>query len=66
MSACASSGANAVELHTGSYSNARSETAVATELIKLRRAASAAAAAGLKVYAGHGLNYLYTGLESKC
>lgn len=60
MAACASSGADAVELHTGSYANAHGETEVKAELEKLRQAASAAAAAGMKVYAGHGLNYLNT------
>jgi pyridoxine 5-phosphate synthase len=60
MNDCAASGADAVELHTGSYANARGEEAVEEELTKLRRASSAAATAGLKVFAGHGLNYLNT------
>ena len=60
MSECAACGADAVELHTGSYSNARGDEAVEEELTKLRRTSSIAAAAGLKVFAGHGLNYLNT------
>lgn len=49
-------GAEAVELHTGAYANARGE-ARARELERLRRAADAVNAAGLQLNAGHGLNY---------
>ncbi len=60
MKACADSGADAVELHTGAYANARGESAIAAELEKLQKSSTAAAGAGLKVFAGHGLNYINT------
>ncbi len=60
MKACAGSGADAVELHTGAYANARGEKAVEAELDKLQKSSAAAAGAGLKVFAGHGLNYVNT------
>jgi len=53
-------GADAVELHTGSYANARGEKEVEKELAKLKEAARVAEKAGLAVLAGHGLNYLNT------
>lgn len=53
-------GADAVELHTGSYANARGEKKVEKELAKLKEAARVAEKAGLAVLAGHGLNYLNT------
>jgi pyridoxine 5-phosphate synthase len=49
-------GFDAVELHTGDYANARGEQAAA-QLERLRKAAAAATAAGLRLHAGHGLNY---------
>jgi pyridoxine 5-phosphate synthase len=45
-----------IELHTGVYSDARG-AAQARELERLRVAATYAAARGLEVHAGHGLNY---------
>jgi pyridoxine 5-phosphate synthase len=45
-------GADIVELHTGSYAEG-----VAGELARLQRAVDYAAALGLEVHAGHGLNY---------
>jgi pyridoxine 5-phosphate synthase len=50
-------GADAVELNTGAYAEARTRAALAAELEKLRAAASLAAGQGLAVFAGHGLNY---------
>jgi len=50
-------GADAVELHTGKYANARSEDARVAEYLALARSASAAKALGLRVHAGHGLDY---------
>jgi pyridoxine 5-phosphate synthase len=50
-------GAEAVEFNTGRYAEARTRTAAAAELEKLRSAASLAAEQGLAVFAGHGLNY---------
>ncbi len=49
-------GADAVELQTASYSEAQGAQ-LAVELDKLRRAAAHAAALGLHVHMGHGLNY---------
>ena len=53
-------GADAVELHTGSYANARTEKEVEKGLAKLKEAARVAQKAGLAVFAGHGLNYINT------
>ncbi|MFZ4598548.1 MAG: pyridoxine 5'-phosphate synthase [Terrimicrobiaceae bacterium] len=49
-------GADFVELHTGAYANARGE-ARERELSRLISGATRAVAAGLRVNAGHGLNY---------
>lgn len=49
-------GADAVEINTGRYADARGEAAAA-ELRRIADAARLAAAAGLEVLAGHGLNY---------
>lgn len=49
-------GAGAVEFHTGSYANA-SGSGKRRELARLRRAAGEAHRLGLKVHAGHGLDY---------
>lgn len=50
-------GAGAVELHTGTYANAPSGFAREKELDRLRNAAELAHELGLKVNAGHGLNF---------
>ena len=50
-------GATHIELHTGYYANTTSESAAKAELHTLQAMASAAAAIGLQVNAGHGLNY---------
>lgn len=57
VEASARTGAACVELHTGCFANARTGASRLRELRKLRRAATAAASAGLQVNAGHGLNY---------
>ena len=49
-------GFDAVELHTGDYANAKPRDAQA-QLDRLRRAAELAHARGLRLHAGHGLNY---------
>lgn len=49
-------GVDFVELHTGAYANARGE-ARERELSRLISGATRAVAAGLRVNAGHGLNY---------
>jgi len=56
LEAAAELGAEFVELHTGAYANAFG-AARAEELARLIRGAESAHAAGLKVNAGHGLNY---------
>lgn len=50
-------GADFVEIHTGSYCNARGVEAVDREIGKILDAASHAVDTGLRVNAGHGLNY---------
>lgn len=49
-------GFDAVEIHTGAYANA-APPARQAELEKIRDAAEAARRLGLRVHAGHGLNY---------
>ena len=49
--------ANQVELHTGRYCEARNERDRQLELTRIIDAAKAAAKLGLRVAAGHGLNY---------
>lgn len=56
IKASAELGATTVELHTGDYCEAR-RVDVQRELDRLRQCATTAAAAGLKVAAGHGLDY---------
>lgn len=51
-------GADAVELHTGPYANARTESARIRELAVLARAAELARELRLRVNAGHGLTYV--------
>jgi len=59
LDAAARAGAQAVELHTGDYANARG-AAQAAELERLRTAARHGASRGLEVLAGHGLDYVNT------
>lgn len=54
--AAAATGAAVVELHTGAYAEAAGAAALA-ELGRLRAAVELAASLGLRVHAGHGLNY---------
>jgi len=49
--------AQAVELHTGRYCEAKGERDQARELVRVVEAARAAAKLGLRVAAGHGLDY---------
>ena len=56
LAAAAAAGADYVELHTGTYSNAAGD-ARAAELERLKLAAEFAHAAGLRVNAGHGIDY---------
>ena len=57
ISASAQTGAHMVEIHTGSYANARDETEMTMELDKIRKSAEDALSHRLRVSAGHGLNY---------
>lgn len=49
-------GSDAIELHTGTYANARSAAAKKAELERLKEAAEQAHELGMHVNAGHGLN----------
>ncbi|MDJ0521822.1 MAG: pyridoxine 5'-phosphate synthase [Planctomycetota bacterium] len=50
-------GADAVELHTGRYANAKGEGAVMRELLAVRKAATTGKQLGMRMHAGHGLDY---------
>jgi len=56
IKAAQKTGADIVELHTGEYANAKGNK-VGTELYRLKKAARLASNLGLKVNAGHGLDY---------
>ncbi len=53
-------GADAIEIHTGTYCNTRSRKQ-RQELEKIKKAAMFARSLGLRVFAGHGLNYRNVG-----
>ena len=61
IAAASELGADAIELHTGSYANqwrgARRSAGADDELSRLARAAAHGASVGLAVHAGHGLTY---------
>ncbi|MBU2753866.1 pyridoxine 5'-phosphate synthase [Acidithiobacillus sp. CV18-2] len=57
IEAAAATGAPVIELHTGSYANARNRVEASRELESLRSAARLASSLGLQVNAGHGLDY---------
>jgi len=57
IDAAEKAGAPVIELHTGHYADAASPKALENELERLRKAAEQADELGLKVNAGHGLNY---------
>ena len=57
VKASAKTGAQFIELHTGSYSNAFGTKDEEFEFNRLKNAAKLAQELGLKVNAGHGLNY---------
>jgi len=50
-------GADSIEIHTGTYANAKTEEEQEKELQKIKEAAKFAKSIGLKVFAGHGLTY---------
>ena len=57
VKASAKTGAQFIELHTGAYSEAYGTDSEEIEFQKLKHAAELAQSLGLKVDAGHGLNY---------
>ena len=57
IEAAANVGANSIELHTGDFAEAETEAARHDEAERLAKGAETAHAAGLRVHAGHGLNY---------
>ncbi len=57
IKAAAKAGADFIELHTGSYAEARGENEIKEELGKLVDGGSLASSLGLRVNAGHGLTY---------
>jgi pyridoxine 5-phosphate synthase len=57
IEAAAKTGAPFIEMHTGRYANARGEAAVEKAFQQLRAGAQQAQHLGLRVNAGHGLNY---------
>lgn len=57
IEAAARIGAPVVEIHTGHYADVRDKTAAVRELERIRQAASMGADAGLRINAGHGLDY---------
>lgn len=57
IEAAAVVGANSIELHTGDFAEASTEEARREEVERLARGADVAHEAGLRVHAGHGLNY---------
>jgi len=57
IEAAVKTGAPVIELHTGHYADAASDEERRNDLRRLERAAEQAAQSGLKVNAGHGLNY---------
>ena len=60
ISAAKSLGVDMIELHTGCYANAKSKKAIQKEYNALKESAKFAKKIGLKVFAGHGLNYKNT------
>ena len=58
IAAARKSGADWVEIHTGAYANANTEKNREREMVKITEAAKLAGSLGLRVGAGHGLNYV--------
>ena len=61
VEASGEAGAGMVEIHTGTYADAVSETVRDAELKKISKAVKKALGLGLRVSAGHGLNYVNAG-----
>jgi len=62
IDAAVETGADMVEFHTGTYANCKTEISTKKEFDKVRDACKYAKDAGLKIAAGHGLNYHNTKL----
>ena len=60
IKAAKSSGVDMIELHTGRYANAAGKEFIEKEMQFLRDSSRFALSIGLKVFAGHGLNYVNT------
>ncbi|MFH1220351.1 MAG: pyridoxine 5'-phosphate synthase [Candidatus Eisenbacteria bacterium] len=58
IKAAIDAGVNIVELHTGSYADAKDEVSRSVEIEKIAKAAAFASKGGLRVSAGHGFNYI--------
>ncbi len=58
INASKNTGAHMVEIHTGSYAEANTEADRKIELNKIIKATDTAVGLGLRVSAGHGLNYI--------
>ena len=54
-------GAKFIEIHTGRYANVQTEEEIKEELNKIIKATEYAVSNGLRVNAGHGLDYRNTG-----
>jgi len=65
IKAAAETGAKYIELHTGEFANAKNENEQMKELDKLITAAELAHNLGIRVNAGHGLNYHNVALMHK-
>lgn len=65
IAASKKTGTDWVEIHTGSYANARTDRERDREFSKIADAAKLAASLGLGVGAGHGLNYTNAGRISR-
>lgn len=48
---------HAIEIHTGTYSHAKTQSEKDEQLARIAKAAKAIKSAGMRVVAGHGLNY---------
>ncbi len=51
-------GVDIVEIHTGHYSEAKTEEEAEERFLEIKKAVEVAASLGLKISAGHGLNYV--------
>jgi pyridoxine 5-phosphate synthase len=57
IEACLKVEADSIEINTGAYSELTDSVKVEEELVRIREAAKQAAKLGLRVFAGHGLNF---------